>query len=117
MSEILHPRLLAPLGEGCSCVEDHNPQAYVPEVHHVIPQSWGGPDVPENKRTICNNTHNATHRLLDEYVRRNRAGIDPKPPWSYQRHFTLLSRQMAEHAWEYRPVKPTFTLMHSWDPS
>lgn len=108
------PRSLAPLSEGCSCVENHNPQAYVLEVHHIIPLSWGGPDIPENKKGICNNTHNATHRLYDEHVRRQRAGLDPIPPWSYQRHFTLQSRQMAAHAWANRPAKPGFTLTHDW---
>lgn len=103
------PVTLAPFGVGCPCVETHCPSSYVRVTHHVIPQSWGGPDVPGNKRDVCSNTHDATHRLIDDYVRYHRAGLG-EPPWEHRRKFNALARAMAAVAWANRPEKPTFTL-------
>jgi hypothetical protein len=93
-----------PLGQGCACVDDHSPAAYIPAEHHIIPLSWDGPDIRENKRLICPNTHTATHRLIDEYVR---AGGDPG--WEVRRHFGVYVRELARFAWDHRPPKPTIT--------
>ena len=98
------PRTLAPLGQGCECVADHSPAAYVPAWHHVQPQSWGGQTVKANLVLICTNTHTATHRLLDEYVRAN-----GDPGWETKRHFGAYVRGLALRAWEQRPAKPTIT--------
>jgi hypothetical protein len=65
---------------------------------------WDGPDIRENKRLICPNTHTATHRLIDEYVR---AGGDPG--WEVRRHFGVYVRELARFAWDHRPPKPTIT--------
>lgn len=100
--EVLKAR--RPIGEGCACVDDHNPSAYVPADHHIIPRSWGGPDVAENRRLICPNTHTAVHRLIDEYVR---AGGDPG--WEIRRHYGVYQRELAKFAWDHRPAKPTIT--------
>lgn len=94
-----------PLSAGCECVATHAPAAYVPVRHHVQPQSWGGPTVPGNLVVLCPNTHTATHRLIDEYVR---AGGDPG--WEVRRLFSRTSRALAVRAWEARPVSPTYTL-------
>lgn len=95
---------LAPLGQGCQCVTSHSPSAYVPTVHHILPQSWNGQTVPENLATICPNTHTAVHRLIDNYVR---AGGDPG--WDVRQHFSAYQRDLALRAWEQRPDVPTIT--------
>lgn len=102
------PAKLAPLGQGCGCVEEHEPRAYVPNRHHIKPESWGGPTTDENLVTLCPNTHTATHRLIDEYVRTG--GI---PPWSTREHFGPLARALAEKAWELRPSdRPPLTMTY-----
>lgn len=55
---------------------------------------------------ICPNTHTATHRLLNEYVR---AGGDPG--WEVRRQFGPYSRELALRAWMNRPSdRPPFTI-------
>jgi hypothetical protein len=98
------PRELAPLGEGCECVSSHSPAAYVPTRHHIVPQSWDGPNVDANLITICPNTHEAVHRLLDTYVRNG--GL---PDWETRRHFSNFQRELAARAWLQRPEHPTLT--------
>lgn len=98
---------LNPLGKGCGCVEQHVPAAYVPEDHHIKPESWGGTRIPENLVRICPNTHTATHRLIDEYVREG--GL---PPWETRKHFGATARLLAAKAWDQRPDVPTLTLTY-----
>lgn len=92
------------LGEGCECVQNHSPRNYVPNDHHILPQSWGGRTVKANLIRICANTHTATHHLLDEYVR---AGGDPG--WEVRRRYGILARELAARAWAQRPETPTLT--------
>lgn len=40
-------------------------------MHHIQPLSWGGPNEPGNRVAICGTTHDATHDLLNLYVRTN----------------------------------------------
>lgn len=103
------PVTLNPFGIGCPCVAEHTPSGYVLVTHHVVPMSWGGPDVPGNRQPVCANTHDATHRLLDDYVRYHRAGLG-EPPWEHRRRFNPLARSMAATGWAARPASPTFTL-------
>ena len=99
---------LARMGEGCTCVATHSPAAYVVAKHHIKPQSWGGLTVPSNLIDICPNTHTATHRLLDDYVRN---GGDPG--WEARRKFGVLARALALKAWEQRPSdNPGITSLH-----
>lgn len=100
----LTPEHLAPLGQGCECVAEHSPTAYVPTVHHVCPQSWGGQTVLGNLVTLCPSSHTAVHRLIDDYVR---AGGDPG--WDVRQHFSAFQRDLAERAWAQRPATPTIT--------
>lgn len=82
----------------------HAPATYVAVRHHIVPQSWGGPTVEWNLVTICPNTHTATHRLIDEYVR---AAGDPG--WAVRRQFGALAQFLAKSAWDKRPDTPTIT--------
>ncbi|MGZ4663577.1 MAG: HNH endonuclease [Frankiaceae bacterium] len=88
----------------CQCVRQHSPSAYVPNVHHAIPQSWGGQTTPDNLVVLCPNSHTATHRLIDAYVR---AGGDPGPV--VRRGYNRLVRDLAARAWAGRPAHPTPT--------
>lgn len=103
------PVLLNPYGEGCPCVSTHVPSGYVLVTHHVVPLSWGGADVPENRQSLCSNTHDSTHRLLDDYVRAWRLGLG-EPGWEHRRRFNPLARELAARGWAGRPATPTFTL-------
>lgn len=101
----MDPRGRYPLGEGCACVSSHTPSAYVPNRHHVIPLSWGGPDVPENTVMLCPNSHSSVHRLLNEYIRSG--GL---PSWEVRREFNAYVRGLAATAWANRPENPTYTV-------
>jgi hypothetical protein len=97
------PLSLAELGQGCLCVSSHAPAAYVPALHHILPQSWGGRTVKANLVLLCPNSHTATHRLLDNFVRAGGTeGVD-------MRHFGPYARQHALQAWEQRPETPLIT--------
>lgn len=96
---------LAPFGEGCECVTTHVPSSYIAVVHHVLPLSWGGLREPGNEVLVCSNTHEATHRLLDDHIR-----FDGVPPWEHRRRFNPLARDLAARAWAQRPEHPTYTL-------
>lgn len=96
---------LAEVGEGCECVADHSPSAYLAVWHHILPKSWGGLDVVENRIHICSNTHEAVHRLIDDHIR-----WGGTVPWSIRRHFSTFQRELADRAWVQRPAKPTYTL-------
>lgn len=93
-----------PVGQGCHCVRSHTPGSYVAAWHHIKPQSWGGLSVPENLALVCPNTHTATHRLLDEYVRAN-----GDPGYPVRRMFGEYVRAMVNTAWAQRPEHPTIT--------
>ncbi len=47
----------------------HSPPAPKTQVHHIVPLSWGGPNVAENRIVLCGTTHDAIHELLNRAVR------------------------------------------------
>lgn len=102
------PVLLNPLGELCACVSEHVPSAFVPTYHHILPQSWGGPSVPENMVWLCPNAHTAVHRLIDEHVR-----VNGEPGWDVEKHFSPFVRDLAHRAWANRPPDPHITSLHN----
>lgn len=59
---------LAP--NGCTNKVRHVPQihAYI-EIHHLWPKGWGGPDIEENRISLCGNCHRLVHEILEEAVR------------------------------------------------
>lgn len=83
---------LAPPGVVCSNPIRHapNPGAHL-NLHHVVPLSWGGPDVPPNRMWLCPNCHELVHSLLNEYVR---AG--GKPALDVLRQYPLFLRRLAK---------------------
>jgi 5-methylcytosine-specific restriction endonuclease McrA len=49
----------------CLCVKNHSPEPQRLNVHHIHPQALGGSNAKSNLITICPNTHNNVHELLD----------------------------------------------------
>lgn len=63
-------------------------------VHHILPQAHGGPTVKENLITVCPNTHNNTHELLDYMLRHNGAMPDNG------KGFNRLAKELAKRGYE-----------------
>lgn len=75
------------MGVDCAC---HHHREWVPlEIHHVWPKGDGGPDVPTNKVTICENAHGAIHSLLD-HMRKGPV------PWIIRRRYGRKVRAFAQ---------------------
>ena len=93
----------------CQCVSVHCPSAYVPNHHHVLPQSWGGQTTEENMVWLCPNSHTAVHQLLNAYVH---AGGEPDG--AVLMHYNEHVQELAARAWEQRPSDhPPYTIAHS----
>lgn len=96
------------MDNACRCVSVHTPSVYVPNHHHILPQSWGGQTVAENLVYLCGNSHAAVHQLLNQYV--HHFGL---PPWEVRVHYNPQVRDLAQRAWDQRPSdKPSYTLAH-----
>lgn len=96
--------MTSPVPPVCRCVTKHSPAAYVVNLHHVLPQSWGGQTITSNLVPLCPNSHTATHRLIDAYVH---AGGDPGP--AVRKGYSRYVQQLAARAWAGRPPHPTPT--------
>jgi hypothetical protein len=89
----------------CKCVAIHCPASYTTITHHILPKSWGGQDVPENKVEVCANTHDSIHEILNQYVH-----LGGKPPETWLQHYNAMARRLAADAWARRPSdKPPYT--------
>lgn len=99
---------------GCTCTAKHSPSTYVPNAHHILPQSWGGQTVPANLATVCNNAHMSIHALIDLHVHLNRIPTRAEIVARLGRYPVPLIRDLAAKAWAQRPAKPTPTSLRSW---
>jgi hypothetical protein len=52
----------------CPCVTRHAPRPLAFQVHHILPKSWGGPNIAANEATICGTCHDNVHHALDQAV-------------------------------------------------
>lgn len=96
------------IAKKCTCVGYHSPASYVPNEHHILPQSWGGQTVPENLIFICPNTHTATHDLLNQYIHNQ-----GRPSAEVLQHYNKLAQELAARAWAQRPSNhPPYTVAH-----
>lgn len=43
----------------------HYPNITVPDVHHIWPKEFGGPDIPSNKVTVCPTGHRNIHEYIN----------------------------------------------------
>lgn len=48
----------------CKCVYEHRPTPLELNVHHILPQYLGGPDVALNRIALCPTTHANVHEIL-----------------------------------------------------
>lgn len=78
----------------CQIHSYHSPRPADTQVHHILPLSWGGPDAPENKISLCPTSHVNVHELLREY-----AAFGGEPPWEIRREFGPAERALAAEAW------------------
>jgi hypothetical protein len=102
------PTQLMHIAKRCECVAGHCPAAYVPNHHHVLPQSWGGLTEDANLVWLCPNSHTAVHDLLNQYVHEGR-----QPDESVLLHYNTLVRELAARAWSRRPSDhPPYTTAH-----
>jgi hypothetical protein len=79
----------------CQVHNQHAPTTHINEVHHVWPLGAGGPDVPENKVTVCATGHNNIHDLLSKWLK-----VGGDPGWDVQRHYTRQERTLAQLGFE-----------------
>ncbi len=99
----------------CMCVTEHRPPVVTFQRHHIVPKSWGGPDVAtwNGKPQIvitCGTTHDSVHMLLNHWVRAwkahvasgtTRAFTGPAP--SITKLFTRHTQALARSGWANRP--------------
>lgn len=79
----------------CQVHGKHIPASHVNHFHHVWPLGEGGPDVPENKVTVCPTGHYNIHDLLREYkVRRGQV------PYNVLRRYSFKEREIAQLGWD-----------------
>ncbi len=100
-----HPLTLQPPDTTCGCVTTHAPTNIQYERHHIWPQEFGGPSVPENLIYICSNTHNNIHAYLRAFAARKalltttqlRADL---PQWHYAPSVQGYAYQLACTGWD-----------------
>lgn len=78
----------------CACVTKHRPVNAEPDLHHVHPLSWGGPDTKANIVAVCPNQHRLVHQLLREY--RKAGGV---PAYFVRRRYSGFTRTLAARGW------------------
>lgn len=88
----------------CPCSKRHSPRVVATDTHHILPLSWGGPNVAANRVELCPTTHRQVHRLLDAYVAAGNV-----PAASVMARYNDLTRALAARAWDQRPAVPTRT--------
>jgi hypothetical protein len=79
----------------CQIHRYHSPHVVDTDVHHIVPLSWGGPNIPSNKVSICPTGHRNVHELLREY-----AEFGGTPPWEIRCRFSVAERELAQRGWD-----------------
>lgn len=113
-----HPVALQPPGTECPCVATHVPAAVLLEYHHIWPQEFGGPTVPENLIWICATAHNTVHTYLRAFLRADRVlriselreALAAK---GYPTHLHMFSIELAHQGFVWlkaREIRPDNTL-------
>lgn len=75
----------------------------VSETHHLVPLSWGGADVNDNKARLSAQLHHDAHACMNEYVRHS-----GPPPASVLSTFSAKAQSLAAYAWaNLEPGHPT----------
>ncbi len=84
----------------CPCVKTHSPKVMSFDVHHIQPRSWDGPDIAENRITVCPATHRNAHGVLDLMVK-----FKGNPPKDRLAAYPKFSRDLAMQG--YRKYQAT----------
>lgn len=61
-------------GDSCTVHNEHRPKPLRTVHHHIWPQEFGGPTVPENLVWICDTGHYNVHAILAELVKTGNLG-------------------------------------------
>lgn len=91
----------------CKCVGKHVPLPMILNVHHVVPQYYGGETSHANLIKICPTTHDNVHELLREYDK-----LNGPPPGQFRKHYSKYVQTLAKIAWQAkqagskRPLTP-----------
>jgi hypothetical protein len=85
----------------CTVHAAHRPHVSMPDVHHIWPKGWGGPDIPSNTVVVCPTGHRNVHELLNAWVR-----SQGRPPIEIERHYALSERRLAEAGWTAAHQQP-----------
>lgn len=81
-------------GESCPCVKYHAPKPVELHIHHILPLSWGGPEIPANEIFICPNAHVSVHELLRAWRK-----YGTEPPWIIRKYYSPFIRDLARKGW------------------
>lgn len=81
----------------CTIHKFHSPIPKDIERHHIVPLSWGGPDIQENIVIVCPTGHTNIHELLREYQAADQRGEvlsweTLRTYGSSERHYAKLAR-------------------------
>jgi hypothetical protein len=79
----------------CDVHGQHQPTSHINEIHHVWPLGAGGPNIHDNKVTVCATGHNSIHDLLNQWLK-----AKGDPGWDVQRHYTHWERHLAKLGYE-----------------
>jgi hypothetical protein len=84
----------------------HKHRELVPiEVHHVWPLGAGGPNVRENKVSVCSNAHSSCHDLLLKMLNAHTTAL----PWLVRRRYGRKVRRLAEAGYQAIQTKTVVT--------
>lgn len=76
----------------CVCVVEHRPPCLELNVHHVLPISLGGLDIPGNRVALCPTTHVNVHELLRHMHRHG--------PMTYRQAQDMQPRPVSRYAYD-----------------
>jgi hypothetical protein len=91
----------------CYLHKTHSPEPLNAAIHHVLPKSWGGPDVESNKVTICPTGHENVHTILNWFVK---FGGPDEVPGDYRIRAGSTTWALALRAWEQHTAYTPYTL-------
>lgn len=103
-----HLTLVGP-AYACANTVRHSPAPLIFDLHHILPDSWGGPTNPTNLVTICPTCHHSAHILIDLYVKLMRAPTAAELKARFGRQPSKYIAWLAGQAWLLRPPNPTPT--------
>lgn len=90
----------------CQAHLSHCPEPLNFATHHILPLSWGGPDIPSNKVRVCATGHENIHTVLNWMVHAGGTAI----PYEYRRRVGTATWAYAVTAWEQHHGPTPYTV-------